>query len=387
MDESGSAGDYIFDDVGLSDDNTIKSLQMGLGLKSSIGVGIMGIGYTENEAAEVPYPNIIDEMVNQGLINTRAYSLYLDTRDATHGSILFGGLDTKKFIGQLATLPLAKRRGSGVDSFTVAMTGLSIGPKGDLESLTTSEFAIAALLDSGTTLTYLPDALVAVLVKKFGAYADVEDSGSIWLDCSIVTNYPDYVLAYQFGGPKGPTINVPLKEVIFDIPASYQKYFNLPWKETCYLGILPSGQDTHYLLGDSFLRSAYVVYDIDNDELSIANTNFEAVEENIVEITSGGSIPSATGVKSQVTVTADDEIGGPDGGERTSISGTIRPSATDGLGGGLSGNSQITDPTANGNVDGDGDEGAASSLLAGGMVGLLGVWTVGAVVGGGLLFW
>lgn len=381
VDESESSGDYITDDVGLSDNNVIQDLQMGMSLKSTVGVGIMGIGYTENEAAEVMYPNIIDQMVAQDLISTRAYSLYLDTREATHGSILFGGLDAKKFIGQLTTLPLQSRRSASVDSFTVAMTGLSIGPKDKLEKLTSSTFAIATLLDSGTTLTYLPDSLVADLIEIMGGYDDIEDNGSIWVDCSLPTSYPDYVLSYQFGGPNGPSINVPLKEVIFDIPESYQVYFNLPWETTCYLAIMPSGEDTHYLLGDSFLRSAYVVYDIDNNELSIANTNFEAVEEDIIEITSGSTIPEATGVASQVTVTADEEGLGGVGLRTSALTGKVTATGTGK--GGLAGGKTTSTVTATAGAEGaQGSEDAGGRLTPGGS---LGVWSLMAVWGSFML--
>lgn len=383
VDESESAGDYITDNVGLSDDNVIQGLQMGMSLNSTVGVGIMGIGYTENEAAEVMYPNIIDQMVAQELINTRAYSLYLDTVDATHGNILFGGLDSKKFIGPLKTLKLQPRRASGVDSFTVAMTGLSIGPKDKLEKLTSPEFTIATLLDSGTTLTYLPDAIVADLIEIMGGFDDVERSGSIWVDCSLPTSYPDYVLSYQFGGADGPNINVPLKEVIFDIPDAYQEQFRVSWERTCYLGILPSGDDTHYLLGDSFLRSAYVVYDIDNDELSIANTNFETTEEDIIEITSGSTIPKATGVASQVKVPAEEEaIGGvPD--KTSAITGGITATGT-GRGGLVGGKTTATAAStlAADSENAEGSEGAAGRLVPGDA---FDVWALMAVWGGFML--
>lgn len=346
----------------------------------------MGIGYTENEAAEVMYPNIIDQLVAQKLISTRAYSLYLDTEDATHGSILFGGLDTKKFIGPLKTLKLQPRRAAGVDSFTVAMTGLSIGPKDKLEKLTSPEFKIATLLDSGTTLTYLPDVLIADLIEIMGAYDDIERSGSIWVDCSLPAKYPDYVLSYQFGGADGPSINVPLKEIFFDIPDVYQAQFRVSWEKTCYLGILPSGDDTHYLLGDSFLRSAYVVYDIDNDELSIANTNFGAVEEDIVEITPGSTIPKATGVAKQVTVTADEEgIGGVAKGT-SAITGGI--TATDaGRGGLVGGKTTVTATTAPAvnSENAEGSEGAAGRLVPGDAFdvwALMAVWSGFMLLGG-----
>lgn len=49
----------------------------------AVPVGIMGIGFDTDESLVTnndssPYPNLIDVMVNQNLINSRAYSLYLD---------------------------------------------------------------------------------------------------------------------------------------------------------------------------------------------------------------------------------------------------------------------------------------------------------------------
>lgn len=62
-------------------------MTMGLGLKTNIPYGLVGIGYTSNEAiasdsssasASSTYPNLPVNMVNEGLINTAAYSLWLN---------------------------------------------------------------------------------------------------------------------------------------------------------------------------------------------------------------------------------------------------------------------------------------------------------------------
>jgi hypothetical protein len=300
VDGSTSEGDYISDDVTLSANNTIKGLQMGLSYKSTGGVGVMGLGYSTNEAAATLYPNIIDLMVTQGLINRRAYSLYLDTRSSTTGTVLFGGLDTAKFIGVLSILPLQPRRTADINSFTITMSSLSAGTVDSLASLTSSFFTLPILLDSGTTLTYLPDALVSAIVNLLGAYDDSLQSGNIWVDCALIDDHPDFVFSYQFGGSSGPRIQVPLRDVIYAIPQRYQQYFNFPWQTTCYLGILGAGTTDYYILGQSFLRSAYVVYDIDNNEVAIAQAKFDTEDEAIVEFKAGGSLPSASGVAAEV---------------------------------------------------------------------------------------
>ena len=56
---------------------------MGLATDSTIGVGIMGIGYNSSEANVeagngTVYVNLPQAMQNAGLINANAYSLWLD---------------------------------------------------------------------------------------------------------------------------------------------------------------------------------------------------------------------------------------------------------------------------------------------------------------------
>lgn len=52
---------------------------MGIALNTSIPKGIMGIAFDNGEAGgTVQYPNLVDTMVNQSVIATQAYSLWLD---------------------------------------------------------------------------------------------------------------------------------------------------------------------------------------------------------------------------------------------------------------------------------------------------------------------
>jgi len=56
---------------------------MGLAAGSTISVGIMGIGYNSSEANTgtgngTVYPNLPEAMVNAGLVNANAYSLWLN---------------------------------------------------------------------------------------------------------------------------------------------------------------------------------------------------------------------------------------------------------------------------------------------------------------------
>lgn len=62
----------------------------------------------------------------------------------------------------------------------------------------------------------------------------------------------------------------------------------------CQFGIEPAGS-LPVLFGDTFLRSAYAVYDLVNNKIALANTDFNATDSNVVAFASqGAAIPSAS---------------------------------------------------------------------------------------------
>lgn len=81
VDRSYAKGDYFTDSFEIGG-ATVKNLTMGLGRDTDIGYGLVGIGYALNEAiagdADDVYPNLPVTMVNEGLINSIAYSLWLN---------------------------------------------------------------------------------------------------------------------------------------------------------------------------------------------------------------------------------------------------------------------------------------------------------------------
>ena len=79
-------GNYVADDFAIGD-LAVKNLTMAVAtMARNLNVGIMGIGLDTDESlapGKEAYPNIVDEMVTQGLINTRTYSLWLDDLSKT----------------------------------------------------------------------------------------------------------------------------------------------------------------------------------------------------------------------------------------------------------------------------------------------------------------
>ena len=84
VDGSSSKGDY-FTDVFEIGGATLQNMTMGLGIQTDIAYGLVGVGYAVNEAIvgqtqslKSVYPNLPVNMVNENLIKTVAYSLWLN---------------------------------------------------------------------------------------------------------------------------------------------------------------------------------------------------------------------------------------------------------------------------------------------------------------------
>lgn len=289
VDGSGAAGDYAKDTFHFGG-KTIEGLQFGIGYESTSAEGILGIGYTINEvqvnrAGGKPYSNLPQLLADNGDINSNAYSLWLNDLDASTGSILFGGVDTEKFTGTLSTLPIIAEQGNIYAEFVIALTAL--GRNGEQGSVFKDQ-NVPVLLDSGSSLMYLPDNVVSTLYSTYSAQYD-QSQGAAFVDCSLADQ--DGSLDFTFSGVQ---ISVPLNELV--IVAGYSRR-----QPICILGVGPAG-DSVCVLGDTFLRSAYVVYDLENNEISLAQTRFNATQSSIQEIQSGSDgVPNASGVANAVS--------------------------------------------------------------------------------------
>lgn len=259
---------------------------------SSSPEGILGIGYTINEVQVNrfgldAYPNLPQKLKDDGTISSVAYSLWLNDLDASTGSILFGGVDTDKFSGQLSTLPIIQESGVYAE-FIIALTDMGIG--GNKTSLFANS-NVAVLLDSGSSLMYLPDEVTTALYTQFNAQYD-SNQGAAFVDCSLANQQGSVEFGFS-----GVTISVPYNELVITAAVSRGQ-------PVCILGIAPAGNSIS-VLGDTFLRSAYVVYDLSNNEISLAQTNFNATTSNVQEISSGADgVPGASAVANAVSTAA-----------------------------------------------------------------------------------
>lgn len=324
-------GDYVGDDFTIGG-TTIKNLTMGVATKAvSTNTGIMGIGFDLNEAlvgqevaqgdsSPQPYPNLIDEMLQQGLIGVRGYSLYLDDLEADTGTIVFGGIDKAKFSGDLGILEIQPDATSGTySSFGVILSSVGVTDSTGSTVLTTSNMPNVVVLDTGTAFTILPSDLVDELFTYFGAVNDETYGPIVLCDLGGMTG----TLNYQFAGPTGPVVSVPFEELAIPIVDLQNGDVLTDEKNNpvCQLGIsAPSSTDEPLLFGDTFLRSAYVVYDLDNLQIGIAQTLFNVTDSNVEAISASATGQNLPGnIATVATTIAQTKTQGAAGGETASF--------------------------------------------------------------------
>ena len=242
---------------------TVTKMEFGVGTDSTSQDGVMGVGFALNEAilqfGLAPYPNLVDQMVSQNLIKSRTYSLYLDDIDASTGVILFGGVDTDKFSGTLSTFPI-NTSGGVANQFVITLTGLSLSPpSGSTQGIGSSSlFPVNVLLDSGSSFISLPSGMASSLASAMGATFSRQLGGYLLPNCN--QQYSTGTLNFFFSGVE---ISVPYDELIVNPTATDGSTFLYnDGSPACMLGILSGTSDNIAVLGDTFLRSAYVVYDL-----------------------------------------------------------------------------------------------------------------------------
>lgn len=290
---SGADGDVATDTFTVAG-TTVKNQQFAIayGTNSTIALSILGLSYAygENQVhtnpPQQPYDNFPLTLAKQGVTNLALFSLWKDSVTGYDGQILFGGIDTTKYTGDLTTLDTQKRDGfPEILAFDVLLDGMALSgnssfPKGSTGS-------VPVVLDCGTPTSILPDDWVKPIYDEFDVtYFTANDTA--YVDCALQA--APYTVKYTF---QSLTIEVPMTKLVS------LRAIN---PDICTFGIVPAGT-RHGLLGDNFLSSSYAVFDLTNNQISLAPRDFSSTNDNVVAVPAGGvkaiggsaSSPSSSG--------------------------------------------------------------------------------------------
>ncbi|PSK39397.1 hypothetical protein C7M61_002008 [Candidozyma pseudohaemuli] len=275
LDQTSSNGDYYTDSFGFNGENLLKDFQFGVvSLSNDNGYGILGIADKNQEASlnsgGSEYDNLPWALKKQGVIELASYSLWINSGgDQSQGTILFGGKDSSKYQGDLTTYPVDK----SANGLAITLNNMNIDGK-------SINVGAPVLLDSGTTGGILPTEVMNHFDEIFKPNKVTPSNGLVerYVDCQQPT---DKFIEFDFGKNK--------------IRASYQDVIMKFEENKCMLGF--TDYQDRYILGDAFLRNAYVYYDLDNQEISLAQSQNSGGGHSPPSnnTSSGGSSPTSGG--------------------------------------------------------------------------------------------
>lgn len=235
---------------------------------------VMGIGLTENESSSggskgkdsgFTYPNFPSRLRQDGIIRSHTYSIFLGPNNASEAKLLFGAVDHGRYDGDLKRVKLVNI----YKDFDYPLLRFDIILDGILGDGFIHQDQTSALLDTGSTLLLLPWGYVKKLRDFFDPHGELpsDHSESLYkIDCKYL-NLTELV-SFYFSGIR---LKMPVRDLVFQSGG-------------CYLGVKPTS--TSSILGANFLRNIYVVFDMDNKEVALAQAAASERPSTIEEIIS-----------------------------------------------------------------------------------------------------
>lgn len=257
--------------------------------------GILGLGYPaltqSNGQGEGPYDPFVFNLAKQNVIKEPIFSIFLDsiTKQGWSGEIMFGGIDETKYTGNMSYIPVAglqtrsslldSNRSTGPQYYYWMVYAQGLGVKG-ATSARSPHWRLrevgAYILDTGTTLTYFPTSVATDIITAFAGpngFALDRQSGVFVVDCAVAKSNSSFQLEMSQSSSFSSTplvLSVPASELVIplDGPTAAKA-------TTCMFGIAPMGSsggigNNMYLVGDSVLRSAYMVFDMGKNRVGLA---------------------------------------------------------------------------------------------------------------------
>lgn len=289
----------IYDSVTINGNLTSTNQVMGLAnstqgmsgpsVSNERASGILGLGFAglmRDPNNDIPF---ITNLMNNKIIKEPVFSIYLNKQGdyGYTGEIVIGGYETSRFTGQLNFLPVVTYGDSGKPNigktsstngiykyWTVPGQAISTYKSDGTKVFETKLDQLEpAILDTGTTLSYLPlDIVISLLSLVTSNYNPLKlNSGTIQayqVNCSDFTSQQLW-FDFEFS----PSVNtfsnnpviirVPLNEMVLP-----QDTNNISTATTCLFGLAPistgflNSVGSGWILGQTILRSAYVVHDM-----------------------------------------------------------------------------------------------------------------------------
>ncbi|XP_031142773.1 pepsin A-like [Sander lucioperca] len=203
--------------------------------------GILGLAF-QSIASDNVVP-VFDNMVSEGLVSQPMFSVYLSSQSEQGSEVVFGGVDSSHYTGQISWIPLSSATYWQIAMDSVTINGQTVACSGGCQ----------AIIDTGTSLIVGPTSDINNMNSGVGA--SIDQYGDATVNCQNIGNMPE--------------VTFTLNGNAFTIPASAyvsQTYYG------CNTGFGQGGSDQLWILGDVFIREYYAIFDSQNQQIGLATS-------------------------------------------------------------------------------------------------------------------
>ncbi|XP_035501989.2 pepsin A [Scophthalmus maximus] len=203
--------------------------------------GILGLAF-QTIASDNVVP-VFDSMVQQKLVSQPLFSVYLSSQSEQGSEVIFGGVDSSHYTGQIRWVPLTSATYWQIKMDSVTINGQTVACSGGCQ----------AIIDTGTSLIVGPTSDINNMNAWVGA--STNQYGESTVNCQNIQSMPDVTFTLN-----GNAFTVPSTAYVSQ--SSYG----------CSTGFGQGGSDQLWILGDVFIREYYAIFDVQSQYIGLAKS-------------------------------------------------------------------------------------------------------------------
>ncbi|KAI3555621.1 hypothetical protein CABS03_00273 [Colletotrichum abscissum] len=263
---------------------SISNNTMGLGQTGKLTsplIAILGVGPSSSEASVLannakPYTNFPENLKAQGLTKSLAYSVYLNDFRSPTGSVVFGGMDTAKFTGQMQMIPLVGQKLFKSNDFIVPWTSFSFSADKNAKptAIGGNNFP-PVLVDTGNPSLSFPPKILDLIGPAINIQT-LQD-GTKALKCSSGDSGAKFNFEFQTA-----KVEVPLSMIFIPLMKNGAPVTDKSGSSLCTLPLEPIDSNVASF-GAPMLSAVYTVFDLENKQLGMAQAKLNESASNIQE--------------------------------------------------------------------------------------------------------
>uniref|UniRef100_A0A060TFP0 ARAD1D16588p n=1 Tax=Blastobotrys adeninivorans TaxID=409370 RepID=A0A060TFP0_BLAAD len=243
--------------------------------------GVLGVGYASLSGSRdvSGYRTVLGNLVDRRYTQSRLVAM-APPSNSTNGTIIFGAVDTSAYEGPLYLLKTLPVEGQAAPLHPfVTLTGLTAengGTSLNLSEATLSQ-GVPVLIDTTAGLSALPYTTIVELATQLNAlYSSDLD---VWVQSCSLRNLSGTV-NFRF---QEAVIKVPIRDILVPLYRGVdgsEEYTFENGEPACALAFIDSESVGYSVFGNTFLNSVYLVMDVDNYRVGLAQARTNSTGES-----------------------------------------------------------------------------------------------------------